>query len=518
MTRLRARAGTWLALLLVAGLLAAPFASASPPLTYGKALGDGQFGVPYAESTSPSWPYSYPSVGPEPLADGAMVYDIALGFEMVNPTPVPVSLLVVTETWTPGAQTIYRNVTGANGTYSLVPETVSVRLDPYWANSTITALAGSSGVATISLRQTGAQSPLEVRVGSAVWELSYLTPATSSVAGVYTAGGIWAFAAMIALVTLAAILGALWAAQRLAGRIGRSPPVPRWWPALWVGVPLFWFLTGYVSFNQTLGSLSPLALPVPLAIAAYPYLPRLFTRFFDMVEIEGVEPLSMEEGANPKIILPLVRHQGGLRCAAQTWWEAFLSHWVGLPEVRGYTVELLGRKAQVQPRLMRTSCPLDGYYAAEASASCWYDARRGIRRPRHRLEWWRTESVPVLGPDGGKIASKSRRHLSPHVVAGYLEATFPPKRPVAQELAGVRSAEVEAHDNEVDRLENADLRGTLRHLSRAYARDSLRAHDEAATRQDMPRSRDELVQLVARNRRKGSTPADDDASEDSADG
>jgi len=379
---------------------------------------------------------------------------------------------------------------------------VPVRLDPSWSNGTVTAAAFSNGEVELALRATSAVLDLEVQVGSASWQLSYLTPATSSVAGVYTDGGVWALSALVAIVTLSSLLVALVGAARLARRIGRSPPVPYVWPGAWVVVPLTWFLFGFVSFNQTLGAASPAVLPIPMVVAAFPYLPRLFTRNFEMAEVEGIEPVTLDEAANPKAILPLVLTQGGLKCAPQTWREAFLSHWVGLPEVRGYEIKLLGDTARVQPRLVPVSNPLTSYYQSEATASCWFDARKGLRRPRHRIGWMREETRTILGPDGsGSAGTHRRRRFSPHLVPGYLEGVFPPKRPVAEELAGVRSTEVREHDHEVERIMNADLRGTLDHLARQYADQEIAAHGEARQRQDRPRSRQEIERAVERFRK-----------------
>ena len=483
--------------------LASPLAAASPPVSYGKVVAPGVFGVPYATTVDPDFPNSHPSLGTGPLEDGNLVYDTSIGIEIVNPSPGPVEFPVVVEVFDWGTVTQYRNVTTANGSTIVEPVQVPARLDPTWRNATVFSEPFSSGEVVIPLPGTPSTRSLSVTVGEATWSLSTLTPATDSVSGVYTTGGIWGLSIVIAGITAAAILGALALARRLARNIGRSPPVPFWWPALWVAVPFVWFLFGYVSFNQSLGPVSPASVPVPIAIAAYPYLPRLFTKWFDMVEVEGIEPVSLDEAQNPKVTLPLVRTQGKLRCAPATWREAFLSHWVGLPEVRGYRVKLLEHDADVLPRLVPVTNPLeDHYYASDATAACWYDARKGIKRPRHRFRWRREENVPILGPDGVTTTGyRVKRRISPHIERGYLEATFPPKIPVAMELARVRAAEVAEHDHEITRLENADLRGTIDHLSRRYAADSLSAHEEARARQDKPRTREEIERLVERNRR-----------------
>lgn len=480
----------------------APVASASAPVSYGKFVGVGVFGVPYAESTNLTWPYSYPVIGDVPLLDGSLVYDTQIGVEIVNGEPSPQSFAVITEVWQPGTETILQNQTGPNGTFHEVAVQVPVRLDAIWVNATVTAESYSSGEVEIPLPTAHSVMALEVSVGFASWKLSYLTPATSSVAGVYTTGGVWAISALTALVTLISLSVALVAASRLSRRIGRSPPVPYVWPAAWISLPMVWFVFGFVSFNQTLGALSPLALPIPMVVAAFPYLPRLFRQNCEISEIEGIDSVTLDEAANPKILLPLVRTQGGLRCAPETWREALLSHWVGLPEVRGYEVKLLGGSARVQPRLVLVSSPLGPYYASDATASCWYDARRGIHRNRHRFAWTREVKVPVVGPDGvTHVGTRSRRRLAPHIEAGYLDGTFPPKRAVADELAAVRSAEIREHDHEIERIRNADLRGTLDHLARQYADQEIAAHEEARQRQDRPRTRAEIERALERYRK-----------------
>ncbi len=495
----------WVAL----GLLLVPWvspvaaASATPsgaPVSYGHVVATGVLGVPYAQTTGPSFPDSYPPVGSSPLGEGAFIYDTSVSVEIVNTNTYAVTIPVYTETWTPGTETVTENVTLPNGTIVHEPETVPARLDPIWNNGTVSAAAGLSGTLSLSLPADSAQAPLQVTVGSASWTFTYLTPATSAVSGILTTGGVWAFAGLMALVTFTSVLAGLVAAGRLARSIGRSPRVPVVWPLLWVTVPVLWFGLGYVSFNQTLGAGSPLLLPAPLVVAAFPYLPRIFSRGWDMVEVEGITPLSLEQATNPKVVLPIVTTKEGLRCAPETWREAFLSHFVGLPEVRGYEVKLPGgAKARVQPRLIPVSNPLTVYYRAEETASCWYDARRGIKRPRHGVSWWveRTDTRTPETP-GGPPRSRVKRRLSPHIVPGFLEATFPPKKPVALVLADVHSAEVSAHDAEAAGLENAELRGQAQHLAIEYGRRAVTRHERGLQGEAEPRSADELERQVQR--------------------
>jgi hypothetical protein len=477
------------------------------PIAYGKVVAPGVLGVPYADSTGLDFPNSYPVAGSSPLSDGSMVYDSSVSVEIENTNPYPVALAVVTEAYTPGTATALENVTLPNGTTVLEPTTVPARLDPTWSNGTVSAAAFSSGTVTLPLANAGAEESLSVKIAGVAWGLSYLTPATDSLAGVFTAGGLWAFGAVVAVVTLAALLVGLIFAHRLAKRIGRSPKVPVLWPVLWAVVPIVWFGAGYVSFNQTLGPLSPAFLPVPLVVAAFPYLPRLFSRYWEMVEVEGLGASTPDHPVNPKATLPLVVKGAELTCAPETWREALYSHWVGLPPVEGYEVSLVGQKTTVQPRLIQVTPALPlGYYQSDATASCWYDSRAGIARTRHKLAWTTEREEPTLAADGVTVTGKrSRRRFSPHIVPGGLRATFPPKLPVAEVLAGVRSAEVAAHDAEVLGIRIAGLQARHGHDRIAYGVEVAEEIIWFYETGEKPRRREEGRQLVESRRNRALT-------------
>ncbi len=471
-------------------------AAAPPPVAVGKVVSPGVFGVPFASTSNLTFPSVPASV--EPLADGAIVYDTSLSVEIVNAGSVPVVLAVSVEEWTPGAATEIQNESGPNGTYRLVPVQVPARLSPAWANGTVSAASGSSGVATMTLPFSGSPRPLELRVGSATWILTALTPSTSSVAGIYTSEGLIGFGLIESGVTVAAMLTVLAAARRLARAARRTPRVPVAWPILWIGLPLAAFLLDYVPTNQLLGGMSPLLIPVPIAIAAFPYLPRLW-RETEWARIQGVDALNREEGTSSEVVLPLVKTDGGLRCAPETWREVLYTLLgVALPEVRGETVDLLGHVVPVQPRGMAVSGPLGNYYRSEADRAYWYDAKSKIQRVRHRLVWTREVAIRKSIKAEGTEAwvSVKKRRFSPHVEPGYLRARFPPLRPVAEELAGVRAAETEAHDNEADRLLVAEMMGAIHHQAREAANRSLAVADEAYAARNNPRSREEMKRLV----------------------
>ncbi len=481
-------------------------ATAKPPVAVGKVVAPGVFGVPFSSTSNLTFPSTPASV--EPLADGALVYDTSLSVEIVNAGSVPAVLSVSVEEWTPGTVTVVQNESGPNGTYRLVPVQVPARLDPAWANGTVSAGPGSTGVATVSLPFSGSTRPLELQVGSATWMLVALTPSTSSVAGIYTAEGLIGFGLIESGVTAAAMLVALGAARRLARAARRTPRVPVVWPILWIGLPLAAFLLDYVPTNQLLGGTSPLLIPVPIAIAAFPYLPRLW-REFEWARIQGVDALNREEGTSSEIVLPLVKTAGGLRCAPETWREVLYTLFgVALPEVRGETTDMLGHSVQVQPRGMAASNPLGGYYRSEIDRAYWYDAKAKILRVRHRLVWTREVTIrkPVKAEGGETWAVVKKRRLSPHIEPGYLRAKFPPLRPVAEELAGVRAAETEAHDNEADRLLVAEMMGAIHHRAREAANRSLAVADEAYEARNNPRSREEMKRLVEGNAKRRPEP------------
>lgn len=492
-----------LAAVVVIALLASapPAAATTPPVSYGKTVLPGAFGVPFGQGAQP-WN--------DLFADGDLVYDTQLSIEVVNANPQPVTVVVAAEEWTQGTQLELVNVTQANGT--TVPTWINepARLDASWSNSSLT-IPGSppggsqSGSVSVPLPHTDVVRPLEVHVGLAVWELHVLTPATSSLAGVYSVGGLSAVELLESAVTTAVILSLLVISQRFARRVHRTPRVSPAWPTLWVATPTVLYLFDFVQTNQILGSVSAYLYPVFIGVAAFPYMPRIW-RDFQLAEFEGVEALNPDEATNPRIVLPVVKTKGGLRCVPETWREVLYTLiGVPMPEIRGAEVTLLGRKLRVQPRGMLTSCPLPDYYKSEVDAGYWFDARHPIRRIRHRLEWTRSETVDVPPSEDGTIpaSTKVRRRFSPHVVPGYLEATCPPKPAVALELAGIRDAETEAHDVETYRMALADMIGVYRHNARQWAAEGLSIAEESFQVRSKPRSPKELEDLVKRNSKRG---------------
>lgn len=487
-------------------------AATPPPVAYGKTVLAGVFAVPYGQGSDPLV-QGIPAL----FADGDLVFDSQVSVEVLNTGAAPVDVVISAEEWTVGTITELVNVTGPNGTYALEPENVPARLDPAWSNASI-SVPGSpvgsalTGVVSLPLPYTGSPRHLELRVGDAVWELSALTPVTSSLAGIYTSGGLQAVALVEAAVTAGVMVAVMFAARGFARKVHRTPRVPKLWPLAWIGIPLLFFLADYVDANQVLGSISSFAYPVFIGAAAFPYLPRLW-KDYELGEFEGVEALSTEEVANPKFLLPVVKTKGGWACAPETWREVFYTLiGVPLPEIRGAQVSLLGRKVRVQPRGMAVTSPLADWYRSDADRSYWFDARVKPVRVRHRLSWWRSETVGVPPGAAGTpgLPPRIRRRFSPHVVPGYLSAVFPPKKTVARELAGVRDAETESYDAELYQLAYADLLGTYRHEVRSQADRAIEISEESFQERSRPRALEELRRLIARGERgKGAPPRDD---------
>lgn len=470
------------------------------PILVGKTVAPGVLGTPFGNTTGASFP-SLPATE-ELLVDGNLVYDTKIGAEVYDAGDQPALVRVVTEEWTPGTETVVVNTTLPNGSYALVPQQEPARLDPLWTYANLSVAPGTGASLAVYLQPSYTARPLEIWIGSADWVLTLETPTTTSVAGVYTSLGILGFGFLMSGVTATSIVVAMFFARRLAERVLRTPPVRKWWIVLWVVPPLMFFVLDYVPFNQSIGVASPYIFPVAITGAVFPYLPRLW-RSYETSEFEGVRPVNLEQATNSKHIVYTTMARGGLRCAPETWAEFF---WVlmghPLPSVRGRTVDLLGRKVEVIPRGMAVSCEMGPFYEAEATMAYWFDARVGMKRVRTHLEWWRYETVPVLGPDAlAKIGERKKRRFSPHVVDGYLEGQFPPKRPVAEEIARVRFAEVESHDNEADRLLVAELLGTVRHMEREYAARTLATYDESNQRRSQPRTREEIRRLIEHSRK-----------------
>lgn len=496
-------------LVAVALVLLPAVASAAPsgqaPVVAGKVVAPGVFGVPYADVSTLTFP-SAPPIGPTPIVDGDMIYDTQVSVEIVNALPSSISLPVSVEIWTPGTVTKYEPRGNGNNT-TLVPETVPARLDPTWANATVSALGDSSGVVSVPLVDVSTEHPMEISVGSASWSVGYLTAATSVVSEVYTGSGLWGFIVAFSVETFVAVGISLLAARRLAERVHSVPRVRPIWPLLWIGIPVVGFGLLYVPVNQVLAGLSPFVAPIPVAIAALPYFARVFSRRH-MARLHGLEMRSLEDVRSSEAIVDVVDSEQGLRCAPRTWAEVVWTLLgVPLPEIQGEDVDVLGHTARVPPSGMTVSRLLPGAeYRPEADREYWVDATHPLSLQHHRFRWTREEQIErtVSGPDGqSRTESRAKRRISPHIERGYLRAKFPPTRPVLKVLSGVRQAEDLAHENETLHLAVAEMRGTIWSRIRSGRLRSVAAMEATYRSHGEPRTEDELRRLVDRGRNGG---------------
>ncbi|MCI4316975.1 MAG: hypothetical protein L3J96_00415 [Thermoplasmata archaeon] len=488
-------AGAAVAVVLIVLVMGGTVGSVRASLTVGgKPVLPGAWGLPYGQGSSPG--------GPAVFNDGDLVYDTSILVYVLNSAPQSQPLTVSLEQFDPGTATRYVNETQGNTT-ALVPVQVDVRENPQWSN--VTATLAPSGLTVVQVPVPVAQSTrqVELRVGNAIWELEHLTPAGSSLAGLYSTWGLDGVLLIEAGVTTAVFLAFTAAARGLAKRIHRPPKVPVLWPAGWIIVPLGFFFAEYVPTNQFLGSLSPFLYPVFFAVAAFPYLPRLWKEF-DWTEFNGFRSRSSTEGEIPKAILPVVRSKDGLRCAPETWREAFYTLLgVPMPAVRMDTVNSAGIQLKLEPAGFPATCPLAPWYASDVDVVFWYDARKGLSRTRHRLRLFReerqVEPAPFAeGQPPTGAARRLRRRWDPHVEAGSLTGSFPPVRDIAEYITGIRAVEQEALDHEVDRLLVAELRAQMLHRQRKASTELLDVALEALGSTGDPAKPGELDGVVRR--------------------
>ncbi|MCI4336986.1 MAG: hypothetical protein L3K17_07335 [Thermoplasmata archaeon] len=490
-----------LGVVVIAVLLAGSGTARADLVVGGKAVLPGAWAVPYGQGGSPA--------GKSVFGDGDLVYDTEIQVYVLYSGSAPVPLQVSLEQYDPGTITQYVNQTQGNAT-TLVPVELPARLNIQWSNQSTTLVPGQLTIVTVPVPAASSERHLQLTVGNAAWSLMHLTPTGSSLAGIYSAYGLDAALLLEAAVTAAVFLGFAAVARGLARRIHRPPKVPLWWPASWVGLPLLFFFADYVPTNQFLGSLTPFAYPFFLGVAAFPYLPRLWKEF-EWAEFNGFRARSSTEAVIPKAVLPVVRTKEGLRCAPETWREAVYTLFgAPLPEVRMEVVRSDGMSLKLEPSGLPATCPLPPWYASDVDLVFWYDARRGLNRRRHRLRWFREETIggAAKGPASDlRPPVRSKRRWDPHLEAGTLQGSFPPIREVAEFLAGVRSVEQEALDHEVDRLTIAELRGEqlrrAREASTELLEVALRAYWRTGHRLDREQLT-ELVRVYGRDREKGS--------------
>ncbi|MFI5417815.1 MAG: hypothetical protein ACHQ2Y_02805 [Candidatus Lutacidiplasmatales archaeon] len=484
-------AGPILATALTLVVLLGAVGSAQASLAVGgKPVLPGAWGLPYGQGSSPG--------GPGVFNDGDLVYDTTIQVYVLNSESQTQALTISLEQFDPGTVTRYLNETQGNSTV-LAPIQVDVRVNPQWSNVTATLAPGGLTVIQVPVPAASSTRHVELRVGNSVWELMHLTPTGSSLAGLYSTWGLDGVLLVEAGVTAAVFLAFTAAARAFAKRIYRPPKVPIWWPAGWVVVPLLFFFAEYVPTNQFLGALSPFLYPVFFGVAAFPYLPRLWKEF-EWAEFHGFRARSSTEAVMPTAMLPVVRTREGLRCAPETWREAIYALFgVPLPEVQMDVAKSGGIELKLEPAGLSVTCPLSPWYQAEADIVYWYDSRKGLSRTRHRLRFFRRETVALgsAGAGSGESpAARTTKRWDPHVEPGSLRGSFPPVREVAEYLAGVRAVEQEALDHEVDKLLVAELRGQILRREREASNELLGVALRALHDKSTPGSPSDLEEVV----------------------
>jgi hypothetical protein len=477
-------------------------AAAQPGLAPGKTVAPGVWGYLYGQgSTAFSQQY---------FTDGNLVYDTSLQVFLLNGEPYPVPVEITTEQFVWGSETVEENVTRGNSTV-VEPVTLPVRVDVQWSNLSVTALAGTVTAATVSLPSTGSQKDLVVTIGAASWQLTHLTPATSSLSDLLTTGSAYFALAVESLLSVLVVMALLFVAKALVARIKGVPRWPLWWPLLVIGAPTAAFVGWYVPVNQLLGVVSPLLYPLAIGLAFFPYLPRLWDRSVRSVAI-GFEPTGIESGRFPYFAMPVVDEPGGPKLAPETVREAWWVLWgKPLPGIDLEVVRVNGQELAVHPFGMDALRALRSRLGVRLDRIYWYDAARQPRRAYTHLEWWteetRTVQRPVRDPETGSTSigtvTVTRRRFRPHVVVGSLSAKFAAReaREIVRFVAGMRGLETNEADHARTRIKLELLRGYVGRVSREEARTRLEAFLRGFQGTFRPRPDGRLDREVANARR-----------------
>lgn len=467
--------------------------AATPGLPPGVVSGQGQY-LPNLPVSASLYAGTSSPLGDQFLGDGDLVYDSSLDVIFSNAGTSSLAVAVSIEQYTPSTKLVYVTGPGPNGTNVTAPERVPAQLNPQWSNLTVPLAARAYSYAVVAIPAASFTRTIAVDVGGANWTLTHLTPATNSLAGLYTTGGLDLVLLVYGLILLAAMASALFTAQRFGRLVARTPRAPWWWPTVWVVAPLALYLGYYVPTNQLLGVVSPFLYPAFLAAAAWPFLPRLW-KTSEVALFEGFRAETDERGEIPAFSLPVTRRKTGVRCAPETWREAFWIWWgCPLPLVAMDSARAHGLELKLEPRGLPVTCPLPAYYEAGFDIAYWYDARRLPVRTRHHLEWTVAETQPADGDKG--TPARTVRRFHPHVVLGTFRGEFPPIEDIAAYLAGVRSIEQESKMHAADRLAIAHLRGELLDVERRGEEHGVDVILRAQLGALGPRDRQELDRLI----------------------
>ena len=483
--------------------LIAGVGAAAAPVSVGKVVAPGAFGIPYGQGPNPPLlPFLAPPT--DNFADGSLVYDVQVSVEVVNANPYALTVPVVVEEYTPGTAPGVVNVTEPNGTIVPTPEQVPARLDPTWSNASLDVLADSSVTVSLPLAQTSTTRSLSVTVGFAVWSLSVLTPASSSLAGTYSAGGVNAVAADGELAGFVAAIVVVFGAVALTRRVFRTPRAPIWWVPVWAlafGIPFYAF---YVPTNQVLGVVTPYLFPFVLGAVSFPFVCRLFRRSSLSLAL-GIHALNAREEAAAGGVLELIDERLPLRVAPRSWREVlYVAFGAPLRRAIGFSRTVLGELVEVAPNglPMKLAPGLEAYHAPEEKRVYWYDARYQIEDIPTRLKLRRVVplDVPPAPVPEGSAPPKVRKAWDPHIEVGSLKAVWIPTQPVMEHLAGLRSTESDATEGEIARLRLLSSLGSVSHRESEAEYRGARAFLESLAELFGPRSEEEIRAMVEKSR------------------
>ncbi len=455
----------------------------------GQPAGYGLWALPFAQSSSP--------LGPQPLATGDLVFDAAVTVYLLYSIPGSATVVLNATQYVPVTVTVLENQTQGGNT-TRVPVQVTEMTEEQWSSMPITV---SEGLTTevIPLPATAHQKDLLLRVGSATWGLSHLTPAADTIAGAITAGGIEQGLAEEAILTGLVMLGALWCGRVLARRIRRVPPTGPLWPVAWIGIPTLAYFAAFVPTSQALGGLSPLLYPILISAAAFPYLARLWSDH-DSILIQGFQATSEQRGIHMAAILPAVRESGQWRPAPETWREALW--WAAGRPTEALPAQIVGRdgvsaRSDVEPPEVRS--PLPGTYRSGASRVLWYSAAEGLARTMTHLEWHRVKGL---------------RFPRLRVVAGALRGKLVPPREPIEYSVGVRSVEEIALASQEDHLLQVAYRARVPKARREYAEGVADLVLQVVYGSGAPRSDAELRDMVRRKDLRAEEPTEGEEAAD----
>ena len=410
------------------------------------------------------------------LSDGYVSYDTDL-YVILSPTPGAPSLVgVVVEQWTPGTVTTYVNVTGSNGTVSVVPEQTPIQLDPQWSNGTAALIPGEQAGLIIPLpNSNGSYLPMVVTIDNTTWHLVHISPPQSSFAVIYGEYGLNMTLEIFGLLLGGFILLLLIWAKNFARKYHHIPKVPHnWWPWAVIGSSGFAFFSFYIPFNQILGALGPILLPGIIVLAAAPYAPRLFEDA-EMCLIVSYHGESQRSQWVPHAILPLVRKNKPITCAPETWSELVHCAWPfnhPMPSVAVRKINKNGEEVLMEPDPMEVKSMLGEYYDTDAKLFLWARSTVPVTRVRHHFARI-TVMVPkeVEGDDGKTVTRMvPKRTIWPRTVLGSLQIEAPRAEDMLRTRAGTESLERATDRADILQAVNARLLGR-RADDRAQARD-----------------------------------------------